>query len=117
MLGTRITLTLGILFGVCHSLSASDSTEGYFQASDGLMIHYIEAGRDTATAAPVVLIHGYTGTARGNWFSNGVAEMVTIGSTMVGRRVIGRVIPQRLGRRRPVRDARVQNLNLFVERF
>ena len=35
-----------------------------------MKIHYLEAGQGT----PVVLIHGYTGTAQGNWFSNGVAE-------------------------------------------
>lgn len=41
-----------------------------FTASDGVKIHYLEAGQ----GSPVVLIHGYTGTAEGNWFSNGVAE-------------------------------------------
>jgi pimeloyl-ACP methyl ester carboxylesterase len=44
--------------------------DGYFTASDGVKIHYLEAGRGT----PVVLIHGYTGSAEGNWFANGVAE-------------------------------------------
>ncbi len=44
--------------------------DGTFTASDGVKIHYLEAGQGT----PVVLIHGYTGTARGNWFSNGVAD-------------------------------------------
>ncbi len=38
--------------------------------SDGVKIHYITQGKGT----PVVLIHGYTGSAQGNWFSNGVAE-------------------------------------------
>lgn len=41
-----------------------------FVASDGVKIHFLEAGQ----GSPVVLIHGYTGTAEGNWFSNGVAE-------------------------------------------
>src|SRR5690349_2862402 len=45
-------------------------TEGTFTASDGVKIHYLEAGQGT----PVVLVHGYTGSAQGNWFSNGVAE-------------------------------------------
>src|SRR5262249_39083839 len=49
-------------------------TDGYFTTSDGVKIHYIEAGKKTATGAPVILIHGYTGTARGNWFTNGVAD-------------------------------------------
>ncbi|HYV07070.1 MAG TPA: alpha/beta hydrolase, partial [Blastocatellia bacterium] len=39
-------------------------------ASDGVKIHYYVMGKGT----PVVLIHGYTGTAWGNWFSNGIAQ-------------------------------------------
>jgi len=39
-------------------------------ASDGVKIHYYVLGKGT----PVVLIHGYTGTAWGNWFSNGIAQ-------------------------------------------
>jgi pimeloyl-ACP methyl ester carboxylesterase len=57
----------------CAGLRAArglEVREGFFTASDGVKIHYIEAGR----GSPVVLIHGYTGTAQGNWFSNGVAE-------------------------------------------
>ena len=45
-------------------------SHGYLVASDGVKIHYLVMGRGT----PVVLIHGYTGSAEGNWFSNGVAE-------------------------------------------
>ena len=44
-------------------------THGYLVASDDVKIHYLIQGRGT----PVVLIHGYTGSAEGNWFSNGVA--------------------------------------------
>ena len=42
----------------------------YFTTSDGLKIHYMEQG----SGSPVVLVHGYTGSAEGNWFSNGVAD-------------------------------------------
>jgi pimeloyl-ACP methyl ester carboxylesterase len=42
----------------------------YFTASDGVKIHYLVLGQGT----PVVLIHGYTGTAEGNWFMNGIAD-------------------------------------------
>jgi pimeloyl-ACP methyl ester carboxylesterase len=45
-------------------------THGFYVASDGTKIHYIVMGRGT----PVLLIHGYTGSAEGNWFSNGVAN-------------------------------------------
>jgi pimeloyl-ACP methyl ester carboxylesterase len=46
--------------------SASDS----FSASDGVKIHYLRAGE---RGSWVVLIHGYTGSAQGNWFLNGIA--------------------------------------------
>jgi len=44
--------------------------DGYFTTSDGVKIHYLVQGKGT----PVILIHGYTGSAQGNWFSNGIAE-------------------------------------------
>ncbi len=50
--------------------TALDVQDGSFTASDGVNIHYLEAGQ----GSPVVLVHGYTGTAEGNWFLNGVAE-------------------------------------------
>jgi pimeloyl-ACP methyl ester carboxylesterase len=49
---------------------ALEARHGFFTASDGIKLHYLEAGR----GSPVVLVHGYTGTAEGNWFRNGVAE-------------------------------------------
>src|SRR5215216_7474362 len=39
-------------------------------ASDGVKIHYYILGKGT----PVILIHGYTGSAYGNWFLNGIAQ-------------------------------------------
>jgi pimeloyl-ACP methyl ester carboxylesterase len=74
MCRTRAVLALAIALGLFRSLLAAEPTEGFFPASDGIKIHYVEDGKQTATGAPVILIHGYTGTARGNWFSNGVAE-------------------------------------------
>lgn len=44
---------------------------GYFTASDGTKIHYLRAGD---AGSWVVLIHGYTGSAEGNWFANGIAQ-------------------------------------------
>jgi pimeloyl-ACP methyl ester carboxylesterase len=52
---------------------AAEPKSGEFTASDGVKIHYLESG----AGVPVVLIHGYTGTAEGNWFSNGVAEALS----------------------------------------
>lgn len=74
-----VAFSAGILFGATviaaepktSEFATSDAVKhGTFTASDGVKIHYLEAGQ----GSPVVLIHGYTGTAQGNWFSNGVAE-------------------------------------------
>jgi pimeloyl-ACP methyl ester carboxylesterase len=43
--------------------------DGFFTASDGTRLHYVEAGE----GVPVILIHGARGSAIGNWFSNGIA--------------------------------------------
>ncbi len=61
---------LAIVLSTSAAVAAIEPTHGTFTASDGVKIHYLEAGKGT----PVVLVHGYTGTAEGNWFSNGVAE-------------------------------------------
>lgn len=50
------------------SARAVEPEHGEFTASDGMRIHYLETGR----GSPVVLIHGYSGTAEGNWFANGL---------------------------------------------
>ncbi len=41
-----------------------------FAASDGVKIHYLTLGD---RGSWVVLIHGFTGSAEGNWFANGIA--------------------------------------------
>lgn len=46
------------------------ASHNYFTTADGVKIHYMVKGKGT----PVVLIHGYTGTAEGNWFTNGIAD-------------------------------------------
>ena len=72
----RLTLpTFGLLLiAFATPALAVQPTDGYFTAHDGVKIHYLEAGKRTSPGAPVVLIHGYTGTALGNWFTNGVAD-------------------------------------------
>jgi pimeloyl-ACP methyl ester carboxylesterase len=42
-----------------------------FTASDGTRIHYLTLGDQGSW---VVLVHGYTGNAYGNWFANGIAQ-------------------------------------------
>jgi pimeloyl-ACP methyl ester carboxylesterase len=66
-----LSIALGLLL-VTGAVSAADSKPGEadFAASDGVKIHYYVIGKGT----PVILIHGYTGTAWGNWFANGIAQ-------------------------------------------
>ena len=49
-------------------------------ASDGIRIHYMEAGSGT----PVVLLHGYTSSTEGSWFSNGIAAALAQNHRVVG---------------------------------
>lgn len=62
--------TLAVLVLAASSALALEPKDGTFTASDGVKIHYLEMGQ----GSPVVLIHGYTGTAHGNWFLNGIAD-------------------------------------------
>lgn len=69
----RPTILLVALCSVAFAnpLSAGEKpTSEFFTASDGVKIHYLTAGQGT----PVILIHGYTGSAEGNWFANGIAD-------------------------------------------
>jgi len=59
---------LGILVAPV-ALAQEKPTDGYFTTKDNVKIHYVVQGKGT----PVILIHGYTGSAEGNWFANGVA--------------------------------------------
>jgi pimeloyl-ACP methyl ester carboxylesterase len=74
MRGSRAAYGLLLVLLASWPVVAAEPKEGFFQTSDGVKIHYLEAGSRSAPGAPVVLIHGYTGNARGNWFLNGVAD-------------------------------------------
>src|SRR5580698_6311282 len=65
------------IFSAALPAVAAEPKDGYFQTSDGVKIHYLEAGNRNASGKPVVLIHGYTGNARGNWFLNGIADALS----------------------------------------
>src|SRR4030095_7834255 len=68
----RMYLSLCLCLLAASAIFAADAkpTEDYMTALDGAKIHYYVLGKGT----PVILIHGYTGTAWGNWFSNGIAQ-------------------------------------------
>jgi pimeloyl-ACP methyl ester carboxylesterase len=74
MRATSLVLALTFVFGACSAIGAVEPSDGFFVASDGVKIHYLDTGNAKATGAPVILIHGYTGTAHGNWFLNGIAD-------------------------------------------
>jgi pimeloyl-ACP methyl ester carboxylesterase len=79
MIRTRL-IWLGAALTLCSLVNADEKpSHGYLVVSDGVKIHYLVQGRGT----PVVLIHGYTGSAEGNWFSNGIAQALA-----ANRRVI-----------------------------
>jgi pimeloyl-ACP methyl ester carboxylesterase len=50
---------------------AESYEHGNFTASDGVNIHYVTQGDEGSW---VVLVHGYTGSAEGNWCANGIAD-------------------------------------------
>ena len=65
-----LSMALCLLMMAGPMLAEDKPSEDYMTTSDGVKIHYYVIGKGT----PVVLIHGYTGTAWGNWFSNGIAQ-------------------------------------------
>ncbi len=67
---TLLSISMCLLMLAGAVLAQDKPKDSYFTTKDGVKIHYIVQGKGT----PVILIHGYTGSAQGNWFSNGVAE-------------------------------------------
>src|SRR5262245_23384535 len=67
------SLVLGVVL-IAGAGSAQDKSDkpssSYFNTSDKVKIHYLVQGK----GPPVILIHGYTGSAEGNWFRNGIAQ-------------------------------------------
>src|SRR5580704_3489132 len=72
---SRIAIAALTLFAALSILPAKDKPEqpkdGWFTTSDNVKIHYLTLGDKGSW---VVLIHGYTGNAKGNWFDNGIAQ-------------------------------------------
>lgn len=64
-----VTAVLAVFLG--FTSLAAEPKHGYFTASDGVKIHYMQLGR---RGSAVVLIHGYTDTAQRMWFTTGIAQ-------------------------------------------
>jgi len=75
-------LRIGILAAVAAvALGApKEPTHEFFTTSDGIKIHYMQLGD---SGSYVVLIHGYTGSAEGNWFRNGIAAALAVNHRVV----------------------------------
>jgi pimeloyl-ACP methyl ester carboxylesterase len=69
-----LLLLASVIFG-----ADTKPAEDYMTTSDGVKIHYYIMGKGT----PVILIHGYTGTAWGNWFANGIAQALATNHMVV----------------------------------
>jgi len=77
---SRRTLLILMAIAAIASLALADdkskskpngeTIEADMVASDGVKIHYYVKGKGT----PIILIHGYTGSAAGNWMANGIFD-------------------------------------------
>ena len=65
----RVLLTV-VLVLASGGVFADGPESGFVTAVDGVKLHYLILGEGT----PIVLLHGYYGSAEGNWFLNGVAQ-------------------------------------------
>jgi pimeloyl-ACP methyl ester carboxylesterase len=71
---------------MASTLSAAEKPAHEFMiASDGVKIHYMTLGRGT----PVILIHGFSGYAEGNWFANGIADALAANHRVIAIDVRG----------------------------
>ena len=67
----RTIFSVALCLGIAGVAFAQEAPKEYdFKTSDGVRIHYYVLG---SKGTPVVLIHGYTGSAKGNWIDNGIA--------------------------------------------
>jgi pimeloyl-ACP methyl ester carboxylesterase len=56
-------------------------TKTYFTLSDNVRIHYMQLGSE---GSHVVLIHGYTSNAYGNWYANGIMQALATRHRVMG---------------------------------
>lgn len=71
MIRIGYVLTVATLIASTAMIAHAETpTHGYFTTTDGIKIHYMQLG---GKGSYVMLIHGYLGSAKGNWFDNGIA--------------------------------------------
>ena len=69
----RLALTVVLLAAAATVAAAQEVKDGFFTASDGVKIHYLTLGD---RGSWVVLIHGYSDSARRMWFTTGIAPEI-----------------------------------------
>lgn len=67
MRGVLTLLFVALLAGAAHAQAPASK---FATVSDGMRIHYLEAGAGT----PVILLHGSTGTAESNYVATGILQ-------------------------------------------
>ena len=65
---------------VVATVSAQSPKSAFITTSDGIKIHFFELG---GSGSPVVLIHGYTANAEGNWIKPGIAQTLAEGHRVI----------------------------------
>jgi pimeloyl-ACP methyl ester carboxylesterase len=78
-IASLVTLT-ALSAAAVLAASAGPPSHDFFTTSDGFKIHYMQLGN---SGSHVILIHGYTGSAEGNWFRNGIAELLAANHRVV----------------------------------
>lgn len=51
----------------------AEPVSNHFTTSDGVRIHYMTDGEQ---GSPVMLVHGFTSSAQGNWYNTGIAQQL-----------------------------------------
>lgn len=67
----RFLLVAGSVLASATTLAAPVSN--HFTTSDGVNIHYLTEGDQ---GSHVVLVHGFTSSAQGNWYNTGIAQQL-----------------------------------------
>lgn len=69
-----VSVSMAAVTAMASDAHAGEPHHGYFTTSDGVKIHYVQSGE---TGSHVILVHGYTGSAEGNWYRNGIAQALS----------------------------------------
>jgi pimeloyl-ACP methyl ester carboxylesterase len=70
VLGLAVATSAAALFPTMLDAQAATPDSYFFTASDGVRIHYLTSGEEGSW---VVLVHGFTDSARRMWFTTGIA--------------------------------------------